>query len=206
MDGTAESARRPPPVRAPSRGSPSAAQRRPVVDESAAEFASQLSSREGSGRRALPLRGSRERTSPHRGARGDLPRVPRAASSGDAHVEERGAIVRRSEIRLHAELERRGAREAQGISALVPSTTDDRVQRRPTTRAHPGADTGGFRALSAACAVAFAQRRAVGPIAASLGRGSVHNQGGPFLPALSAGRAGCLVSRLLSDQKFRRHW
>src|SRR6185295_2893949 len=30
--GTAESARRPPPVRAPSRGSPGAAQRRPVVE------------------------------------------------------------------------------------------------------------------------------------------------------------------------------
>src|SRR6185295_13316524 len=47
----------PPPVRAPSRGSPSAAQRRPVVDGSVGErrSASQLSSRERPrARRALP--------------------------------------------------------------------------------------------------------------------------------------------------------
>jgi hypothetical protein len=86
--------------------------------------------------------------------------------------------------------------------------TDEKVQRQPPTRARLRGAMDAVHELSAPCAVAFAQRRAVGPFAASIRRGSVHNQGGPFLPALSAGRAGCRVSHLLSgwDQKFRRHW
>ena len=216
--GTAESARRPPPACALSRGSPGLAQRRPVVDGPGAGAVTangQIDGTAESARRPPPA------CALSRGSPGLAQRRPVVDGPGAAALPFRpiGAIgsIRASRAIPAAGLLGRGAAKRVSLRRTSSCCPQDEITATSPAGqvviAHPGAGTrtarcggsDGVRERHATSACAFALQRAVSPLAASRGRFRAHDQlassscSGPTRPARRRSRTRT------SSQKFRRH-